>query len=252
MCSRCAMPESLTSEGNSLKLHRDTTSCLIKQLSMKVNAWRPWNMPWTAPYWLLQVGVGIIIPCFKREEDDVKQLTCEWSRDLSHSKMICSRPAAFPYVGYPLQGWALSAAGHIWDPGEDVPGPHYQRQPAAGVCSHADASPESHHSWWWVRRIYWKFGLNHTCNVMLSLLQAPVSSTELWLSTTYCLLANCTTTSLLKNLEHCWKFLLQKWHKYNSIRLLIKNDLVSKNYFLSFVKLCFTSWMSVVFFFSPL
>lgn len=167
MCSRCAMPESLTSEGNSLKLRRDTTNCLIKPSSMKVNVWRPWNMPWTAPYWLLQVGVGIIIASLF--QDEARGCRANWfvseEWDLFHNKMICSRPAAFPYVGHPLQGWALSAAGHVRNPGEDVPGPYNQRQPAAGVCSHADASPESHHSWWWVRRINWKFGLNHTRNV---------------------------------------------------------------------------------------
>lgn len=186
MCSRCAMPESLTLEGNSLKLHRDTTNCLIKRLSMKVNAWRPWNMPWTAPYWLLQVGVGIIMASLFQEGG--RRCDYEWSWDLSHTKMMRSRPAAFSYVGHPLQGWALSAAGHIWNPGEDVPGPNYQRQPAAGVCSHADASPESHHSWWWVRKNYWKLALTRTWNVECFLpcrLQHPRQSCD-WAQPAVC------------------------------------------------------------------
>ena len=42
-------------------------------------------------------------------------------------------------------------------------------------------------------------------------LQGPAFLTERWSSTTFCLPVNCTTTSHLKNLGHCWKSPRQRW-----------------------------------------
>lgn len=126
------------------------------------------------------------------------------------------RPAAFPYVGHTFQGWALPAAGHLRHPGEDVFRPYHPRQPAAGVCCHADAAPESNHSWRWVEQPFRRqpgcsaSGNNRRLRHSLHH-QVPASWTELWLSTTSCLPANFTTTSPLKNWELCWRSPLLRW-----------------------------------------
>lgn len=128
------------------------------------------------------------------------------------------RTAALSYVGHPFQGWALSAAGNLRHPGEDVFRPYHQRKPAAGVCCHVDATPESDHSRWWVHwprllivcLAVWRKMTGGPSN-MFPQHQVPASWTELWLSTTSCLPANSTTTSLLKNSGLCWKSHLPRW-----------------------------------------
>lgn len=59
------------------------------------------------------------------------------------------RSAALSYVGYSLQGRALSATFRLRHPGKNVPGSNNSGKPAARVRCHADATSESHHSWWY-------------------------------------------------------------------------------------------------------
>lgn len=79
--TRCATPESLISGGSSLKLRRDITSCLISLSSMKVNDWKRWNTPWTAPSWPPQVQEIWLWLTFFRNDLISSFLTCHYIRD---------------------------------------------------------------------------------------------------------------------------------------------------------------------------